>query len=255
MTGKPILDVILDRAGQKGTGRWAVIEAQHLGAPVTTIEAAVAARNLSSRLDERRAGAALFGGAPARIPRDDGLTGRLEQALLAGKVAGYAQGFGLLAAASAEFAWSLPLPRIARIWRAGCIIRSAMLDDMAQALEADAGNLMFAPRFAEIMRASHGALRAIVAETALAGIPTPALAAAIGYFDMLRTARSTANLLRPSATSSARTASSASTPRASSTARGPPRAGLIRLPRLIDLRRRTAPRPGTGSLGHACPRR
>jgi 6-phosphogluconate dehydrogenase len=195
-TGRPVLDVILDRAGQKGTGRWTAIEAQHLGAPATTIEAAVAARNLSSRLEERRAGAALFGGAPGSIPRDDALLGRLEQALLAGKIACYAQGFGLLATASAEFGWALPLPDIARVWRAGCIIRSAMLDDMAQALESAPPNLMFAPAFAERMQASQGALRAVVADAALAGIPTPALAAALAYFDMLRTGRSTANLLQ-----------------------------------------------------------
>jgi 6-phosphogluconate dehydrogenase len=195
-TGLPVLDVILDRAGQKGTGRWTAIEALLLGAPATTIEAAVAARNLSSRLDERQEGAAPFGGGPARIRRDDALPNRLEQALLAGKIACYAQGFGLLAAASAEFRWSLPLAAVARVWRAGCIIRSAMLDDMAQALDAGATNLMFAPPFAERMRASHGALRAVVAEAALAGIPTPALAAALGYFDMIRSARSTANLLQ-----------------------------------------------------------
>jgi 6-phosphogluconate dehydrogenase len=193
-TGLPVLDVILDRAGQKGTGRWTAIEALHLGAPATTIEAAVAARNLSARLDERRTGAGVFG-EPSGMRREDGLLDRLEQALLAGKIACYAQGFGLLAAGSAEFGWSLPLPEIARIWRAGCIIRSAMLDDMARALDTG-HDLMFAPRFAERMRASHGALRAAVAEAALAGIPTPALAAALGYFDMLRSARSTANLLQ-----------------------------------------------------------
>ena len=196
-TGRPVVDIILDRAGQKGTGRWTAIEAQHLGAPATAIEAAVAARNLSSRLEERAAGAALFGSGPATIPDAGERLTQLEEALLAGKIACYAQGFGLLEAASAEFGWDLPLAGIARVWRAGCIIRSAMLDDMAQALEGSAGtNLMFAPRFAGRLKASHGSLRAVVAQATLAGIPAPALAAAVGYFDMMRTARSTANLLQ-----------------------------------------------------------
>ncbi len=193
-TGRPLVDVILDRAGQKGTGRWTAIEAQHLGAPATAIEAAVAARTISARLDERRAGAALFGGTAGPVDLD---AATLEAALLAGKIACYAQGFGILAAASAEFGWELPLPGIARVWRAGCIIRSAMLDDMAQALEGSPGaNLMFAPRFAERLRASHPSLRAVVAAAALAGIATPAHAAGLGYFDMMRTERSTANLLQ-----------------------------------------------------------
>jgi 6-phosphogluconate dehydrogenase len=196
-TGKPMIDVILDRAGQKGTGRWTAIEALHLGAPATAIEAAVAARNLSARLDERTAGAAIFPGAGARISGGSELTRQLEQALLAGKIACYAQGFGLLAAASAEFGWSLPLAEIARVWRAGCIIRSAMLDDMAQALTSDPQtNLMFAPRFAGKLEASHPGLRAVVAEAARAAIPVPALGAALGYFDTMRTARGTANLLQ-----------------------------------------------------------
>jgi 6-phosphogluconate dehydrogenase len=196
-TGKPMIDVIRDRAGQKGTGRWTAIEALHLGAPATAIEAAVAARNLSARLDERTAGAAIFPGAGARISGGPELTRRLEQALLAGKIACYAQGFGLLAAASAEFGWSLPLAEIARVWRAGCIIRSAMLDDMAQALAGDPEtNLMFAPSFAAKLEASHPGLRAVVAEAARAAIPVPALGAALGYFDTMRTARGTANLLQ-----------------------------------------------------------
>jgi 6-phosphogluconate dehydrogenase len=197
VTGLPMIDVILDRAGQKGTGRWTAIEALHLGAPATTIEAAVAARNLSSRLEERQQGAALFHLEPKPVPGDSDLIDRLEESLLCGKIACYAQGFGLLAAASAEFGWSLPLADIARVWRAGCIIRSAMLDDMAQALAGDAAtNLMFAPSFAEKLAATHSALRAVVAQAALSGIPTPALAAGLSYFDMMHTARTTANLLQ-----------------------------------------------------------
>ena len=196
-TGLPVADVILDSAGQKGTGRWTAIEALHLGAPATTIEAAVAARNLSARREERARGAALFGGPSGGIARDDATIAALGSALLAGKIAGYAQGFGLLRAASDAFDWALPLPAVARVWRAGCIIRSAMLDNMATALEGDpARNLMFAPDFAGRIRANQDGLRGIVARAAGAGLAVPALAAALGYLDMIRTARSSANLLQ-----------------------------------------------------------
>jgi 6-phosphogluconate dehydrogenase len=196
-TSKPMLDVILDRAGQKGTGRWTAIEALMLGAPATTIEAAVAARNLSSRLDERKDGEAIFGAAPQPIEANDGFIDQLEQALLAGKIACYAQGFGLLAAASDEYDWSLDMGDIARVWRAGCIIRSSMLDDMASALSGDPSlNLMFAPYFSDLLARSHGGLRFVVAQGAIAGTPAPALSAALSYFDMMRTGRSTANMLQ-----------------------------------------------------------
>ena len=196
-TGKPMLDVILDRAGQKGTGRWTAIEALMLGAPATTIEAAVAARNLSSRLEERLNGEKIFGAAPKEIEKTDEMIDHLEQALLAGKIACYAQGFGLLATASEEFGWSLDMGDIARVWREGCIIRSSMLDDMATALSGDASlNLMFAPFFSDILARSNGGLRFTVAQGAIAGTPVPALSAALAYFDMMRTGRSTANMLQ-----------------------------------------------------------
>ena len=196
-TGKPLLDVILDSAGQKGTGRWTAIEALHLAAPASAIEAAVAARTVSSMMEARRTGEAIFGPGPQRIEEGAGLIGRLEQALLAGKIACYAQGFGLLEAASAEYGWDLPMDGAARVWRAGCIIRSSMLDDMASALAENPGvNLMFAEYFAERMRAGHGALREVVATAVLSGAPVPALSAALAYFDMMRTGRSTANMLQ-----------------------------------------------------------
>lgn len=197
LTGEPMLDVILDTAGQKGTGRWTAIEALMLGAPATTIEAAVAARNLSARLDERKNGESIFGAAPQAIENSDDLIDQLEQALLAGKIACYAQGFGLLASASEEFNWSLDMGDIARVWREGCIIRSSMLDDMAGALSGDPSlNLMFAPYFSKLLARSHGGLRFVVAQGAIAGTPVPALSAALAYFDMMRTGRSTANMLQ-----------------------------------------------------------
>jgi len=196
VTGAPMLDVILDRAGQKGTGRWTVIEAQHLGAAIPAIEAAVMARNLSARLEERLAGEAVFGAAPRALPGSLSLD-VLEQALIAGKILCYAQGFALISAASASFGWALPLPGIARVWREGCIIRSAMLDDMATALaEAPERNLMLAPFFADHLKVAQTGLRETVAECARAGLPVPALASGLAWFDMMRTGRSTANMIQ-----------------------------------------------------------
>lgn len=193
-SGLAMLDVIEDRAGQKGTGRWTVIEAQHLAAPVTVIEAAVSARNVSALKPLREAGEALFGPGPGavEISSDD-----IEGALIAGKIVCYAQGFEMLRRASGEFGWDLPMPLIAETWRAGCIIRSEMLNDMASALNGDPGrNLMFAPFFAHLLKANVAALRKVTAAAMAAGHPVPALAAALGYFDAMRTARGTANMIQ-----------------------------------------------------------
>jgi 6-phosphogluconate dehydrogenase len=194
-SGKPMLDMIVDRAGQKGTGRWTVIEAQHLAATIPAIEAAVMARNLSSRLEERLAGEAVFGAAP-QAGANVTLT-QLEQAMIAGKILCYAQGFALISAASKAFDWPMPLPEIARVWREGCIIRSSMLNDMATALTEDAArNLMLAPFFADHLKATHGGLRQVIAAGALSGLPLPALASSLAWFDMMRTGRSTANMIQ-----------------------------------------------------------
>ena len=183
-TGQAMLDVILDRAGQKGTGRWTAIEAQHLAAPIPVIEAAVTARNLSAQLTTRAEGDALS--------LDD-----LEQALIAGKILCYTQGFALLSAANPVFGWSLPLPEVARVWREGCIIRSSMLNDMASALsDAPDRNLMFAPFFTDLLKSNHSALRHSVSTGMRHGLPMPALASALSYFDIMRTARSTANMIQ-----------------------------------------------------------
>ena len=197
VSGVPMLDVILDRAGQKGTGRWTVIEAQHLAATIPAIEAAVMARNLSSRLEERRAGEAVFGAAPVRMPTEALDLETLEQAMIAGKILCYAQGFALIGAAAKEFGWAMPLPDIARVWREGCIIRSGMLNDMATALTEDPNrNLMLAPFFADLLKQTHGSLRRVVAAAALHGLPMPALASGLAWFDMMRTGRSTANMIQ-----------------------------------------------------------
>ncbi len=196
-TNGPLLDVIVDAAGQKGTGRWTAIEAQHLAAPVPVIDAAVVARNLSARREERAEAEALFGPGPAPIGDGALSDGVLEEALIAGKILCYAQGFGMIGTASETFDWDLPLPVIARIWRAGCIIRSAMLDDMAAALgEAPGRNLMMAPYFADRLQKTNGSLRRVVALAAEHGIAVPALGAALSYFDAMRTARGTANMIQ-----------------------------------------------------------
>ena len=193
-TGAAMPDVILDRAGQKGTGRWTAIEAQHLSAPIPVIEAAVMARNVSARLDERQAGEARFGAAPGPCPLDAEV---LEQALIAGKILCYAQGFTMIDGASERFGWTLDLPGIARVWRAGCIIRSAMLNDMADALAEDpARNLIMAPFFADLLARAMPALRQVVSQGIAAGHALPALASGLMWFDMMRTSRGTANMIQ-----------------------------------------------------------
>lgn len=193
-TGAAMPDVILDRAGQKGTGRWTAIEAQHLSAPIPVIEAAVMARNVSARLEERQAGQARFGAAPGAVTLE---ADALEQALIAGKILCYAQGFTMIAGASDRFGWTLDLPEIARVWRAGCIIRSAMLNDMADALADDpARNLILAPLFADLIEGAIPALRQVVSQGIAAGHALPALASGLMWFDMMRTARGTANMIQ-----------------------------------------------------------
>jgi 6-phosphogluconate dehydrogenase len=121
----------------------------------------------------------------------------LEQAMIAGKILCYAQGFALIVAAGKEFGWDLPLPEIARVWRAGCIIRSSMLNDMATALEQDpTRGLMLAPFFADHLRTSGPGLRQAVSVGAAHGLPLPALSAGLAWFDMMRTGSSTANMIQ-----------------------------------------------------------
>lgn len=194
LTGAAMLDVILDQAGQKGTGRWTAVEAQLLSAPIPVIEAAVMARNVSARLSERQAGQERFGAAPHRFDID---LDALEQALIVGKILCYAQGFSMIDSAGRAFGWKLDLPGIARVWRAGCIIRSEMLNDMADALVEDqARNLILAPFFADKVEAGLDALRRVVAQSVTYGHPLPALASGLAWFDLMRTARGTANMIQ-----------------------------------------------------------
>ena len=197
-SGNPMVDMILDRAGQKGTGKWSAIEAQQLGVPATAIEAAVAARVISSLKEERLAAEAAYGMSIAPVVGDrDAILADLELALFAGKISAYAQGFAVMSAASREFDWNLPLPTIARIWRAGCIIRSQFLDTIATAFAGGpVANLLMAPAFIDMMKHANPALRRIVARAAEAGLPTPALSSALAYFDSYRLGRGTSNLIQ-----------------------------------------------------------
>ena len=196
-TGQPMVDIIMDKAGQKGTGRWTLIEALKLGQSASTIEAAVGARSWSAAKDLRILGEATL--TPATLSTTPDVTDAdLEGALLAARVIAYAQGFSLLAAASEEFDWSLDLARTAEIWRAGCIIRSALLDDIATAFRSDlpGNSLILAPYFAKVLADTVPALRKVVSHSALTGQPIPALASALTYYDTMRRARGTATLIQ-----------------------------------------------------------
>jgi 6-phosphogluconate dehydrogenase len=199
-TGKPIVDVILDRAGQKGTGKWAVIEAQNMGVPATAIEAAVAARVLSSMKSEREAAEKAYSLSldALQVKSKDAFIDELENALFAGKIAAYAQGFAVMEAASKEFSWSLPMATIARIWREGCIIRSQFLDEIASAFGKGKPpiNLLMAPTFVSYMKGAQQSLRAVVSAASASGSPAPALSAALAYFDSYRQGRGNANLIQ-----------------------------------------------------------
>ena len=199
-TGQPMVDVILDKAGQKGTGRWTVVEATAMGIPATGMAAAVTARALSARKALREQAQAIYGapGGAKNVTDPSAILEQLRQALVAGKIIAYTQGFNVLAAASVEHEWNLDLARVAEVWRAGCIIRSKFLDEIADAFRSDDDfdNLLFAPTLAKRMQGSIDGLRA----TVLLGIketePMLGLAGTLTYFDYFTRARSTANIIQ-----------------------------------------------------------
>ena len=198
-TGKAMVDVILDKAGQKGTGRWSVIEAQTMGIPATVMEAAVTARALSARKQLRTRAEEIFGAPGCNIdrPRNE-VIADLEQSLIFGKVIAYTQGFNVLAAASAEHDWNLDMARIAEVWRAGCIIRSSFLDEIADAFRSqdDLGNLLFAEGLAKRVTDAEPAMRRINCMATADAMPIIALSSALQYFDYFRRGRSTANIIQ-----------------------------------------------------------
>lgn len=195
-TGKPMIEMIADVAGQKGTGRWTVIEALKLGQSASAIEAAVGARGWSSQKATRVAAQAVLDpGTPTPGAPDEE---DLADALLAGRILAHAQGFSVMSAASETFDWSLDMARIAEIWRAGCIIRSALLDEFADAFRGELPHdqMILAPAMVVRLRATLPGLRRVVAAAALAGQPVPALAAALSWHDSMGRARGTADMIQ-----------------------------------------------------------
>jgi 6-phosphogluconate dehydrogenase len=197
-TGRPLVDLILDTAGQKGTGKWTSQNALDLGAPIPTINAAVEARLLSSFKRERvMAAAVLKGPDPAAFRGDPkALVAQVRSALYAAKVCSYAQGMALLRLASQEHGWDLDLAEIARIWKGGCIIRARLLDQISRAYRGDETlpNLLLHDEFRAQVQERQADWREVVALGARAGIPVLALSSSLGYYDMYRTARLPANL-------------------------------------------------------------
>jgi len=197
--GTALLDHILDAAGQKGTGKWSVINAMELGMPLGLIATAVFERSLSADKDIRVAAAERFP-RTANIPSADrkALLQRVEAALYASKLVSYAQGFSVLQKASDDFGWDLDMASIARMWRGGCIIRSAFLNDIARAYEqADRPrHLLLAPYFAKEIESLLQPWRELVAEALTLGLPVPAFSSALNYFFSLTSATLPANMVQ-----------------------------------------------------------
>ncbi|BBY35521.1 phosphogluconate dehydrogenase (NADP(+)-dependent, decarboxylating) [Mycolicibacter minnesotensis] len=191
-TGKPLVDVIVDEAEQKGTGRWTVKSALDLGVPVTGIAEAVFARALSGSVPQRRAAAGLAAGTLGERPSDASqFTEDVRQALYASKIVAYAQGFNQIQAGSAEYGWNVTPGDLATIWRGGCIIRAKFLNRIKDAFDTDAElvSLLAAPYFRSAVEAAIDSWRRVVTTAVSLGIPVPGFSSALAYYDGLRTER------------------------------------------------------------------
>ncbi|MFJ2477337.1 NADP-dependent phosphogluconate dehydrogenase [Streptomyces sp. NPDC087659] len=193
VTGKPFVDVVADRAEQKGTGRWTVQIALDLGVPVSGIAEAVFARSLSGHVGLREASQSLPGPTPQPLGEADAarFAAQVEQALYASKIVSYTQGFHQIQAGSDTYDWNIDLGAVAAIWRAGCIIRAAFLDRIRTAFDTqpDLPSLLSDKQFAEEIGAAQDDWRAVVAAAARQGVPTPGFSAALAYYDALRARR------------------------------------------------------------------
>ncbi len=197
--GTPIVDKILDTAGQKGTGKWTSIASLDEGIPLTLISEAVYARCLSALKEERvRAAAILTGPKPAFTGDKPAFIAQIKQALYAAKIVSYAQGYALMRAAAKTYGWDLNYGGIALMWRGGCIIRSVFLGKIKEAFDNNPAldNLLLDPFFKETVANCQNGWRQVTAAALVNGIPAPAMTAALSYFDGYRTARLPANLLQ-----------------------------------------------------------
>lgn len=201
-TGRALVDEILDTAAQKGTGQWTSQNALELGTPVPTIDAAVAARMMSSRKEQRVAASAKLTGPKIEVADSkkerDALIDHMENALYFAKISSYAQGMALLQTASTDYQWNLNLSEIARIWMAGCIIRAELLDPIRAAFKDDPGlvNLLMAPHITKAVNDSSPSARLVVEMAVRHGIPVPGFTSALNYVDTYRTENLPANLIQ-----------------------------------------------------------
>jgi 6-phosphogluconate dehydrogenase len=199
--GQPLVEKVLDTAGQKGTGKWTAVSALEMGIPLTLVTEAVLARFLSSLKDERTAAAGILQGPPSDSPTESAtgsLIDDLRQARYAAKIVSYAQGYMLMRAAATEYRWNLNYGGIALMWRGGCIIRSVFLGKIRDAFENDPSlsNLLLDPYFKDQVDAAQEAWRRVIARAIAAGIPVPAMTSALAFYDGYRRARLPANLLQ-----------------------------------------------------------
>ena len=199
-TGKPVVDIILDTAGQKGTGKWTSQSALDLGAPAPTVAEAVFARCLSAIKEERVAASKVIGGEPASPFSGDRklFIEMVRQALYASKICSYAQGFQLMRLAAKEFNWNLQYGEIALLWRGGCIIRATFLEKIKEAFDKNPklDNLLLDDFFRGEIAKCLNAWRQVVAQAVLTGVPVPAFSSALCYYDSYRSASLPANLLQ-----------------------------------------------------------
>ena len=197
--GTPLVDKILDKAGQKGTGKWTAINALDLGMPVTLIGEAVFSRCLSAQKDERVRASDILSGPDAQFTGDkQAFIDDLEQALYASKIISYAQGFMLIREAAKEYGWKLNNPSIALMWRGGCIIRSVFLKDITNAYRNNPNldNLLFDSFFTNAINHAQKGWRNVISQAAVLGIPLPAFSTALSFYDGYRTKNLPANLLQ-----------------------------------------------------------
>ena len=198
-TGRPLVELVLDKAEQKGTGKWTSQSALDLGVPTPTITEAVFARCMSAYKDERVRAATLLSGPNANFKKDkEAFITAVHDALYASKICSYAQGFALLRAASQQYGWELNFGEIAMLWRGGCIIRARFLERIKEAYGKDQAlnNLMLDPFFASVLARTQANWRQVVIAAKEFGLPTPAFSSSLDYYDSYRHAALPANLLQ-----------------------------------------------------------